>query len=217
MVRVISIISLGEGTGKTTTALNLGLLLHNMNNRVLVFDTDFNKHNMIDHLDIHNLPVDIGHVLDGESHINNAIYKHTTGLRIIPSKIHDYQDLSYHFQDLLGDYDFIILDTPSKQPDLDVVLKNSNEAIIVHHPKYSSKIILDASDLLERHKILNLGIVLNGVVDGSVDEIFQNPVLVKIPEHKDIVRAFALKNPVVYTHPKSLITKRFELLAKLLG
>jgi len=61
---------------------------------------------------------------------------------------------------------------------------------------------------------LNLGIVLNGVMDGSVDEIFHIPVIEKIPMHKDVTRSFALKNPVVHTHPRSKVTQRFNRLGR---
>ena len=87
MARSIAIVSLEEGAGKTTLALNLGLALHNLNHRVLVFDTDFTKKNMMEQLDIHHIPINIGQVLNGEAHINDAIYKHVTGLKIIPSTI----------------------------------------------------------------------------------------------------------------------------------
>jgi len=217
MTRVISIVSLGEGTGKTTLALNLGLVLHDMNHRVLVFDTDFTKKNMMEHLDILGLPINIGNVLNGEAHINDSVYRHITGLKIIPSAIHGYENFSYNFPSLLGDYDYIILDTPKDQPYLDIVLKNSTEAIIIHSPKYSSKLVLDTIDLLQRHKLVNLGIVLNGVLDDSVDEIFGIPVIEKIPKHKDIEKSFSLKNPVVHTHPRSEVSKRFKRLGKKLS
>ena len=213
MTRVISIISLGEGTGKTTLALNLGMTLHNMNSRVLVFDTDFTKHNMLEHLDIHTLPVTIGDVMEGKSHINDAIYRHTTGLRILPSMIHGYTDLSY-MQDLLGDYDFILLDTPKEPEHLNILLRNSDEAIIIHNPKYSSKLVKDAIDLLRRCRLANLGIVLNEAVEESVDEIFGVPVLIKIQSDKNIAKSFELNNPVVHTHPNSEASKKFNRLAE---
>jgi len=217
MVRSIAIVSLGEATGKTTIALNLGLALHQLGHRVLVFDADFTKKNMLEHLDIHNMPVHIGHVLEGDTHINDAVYKHITGLKIIPSIIHNYDKFSYHYQDLLADYDYIILDTPIQLQNLELVLKNASEAVIVHAPEYSSKAVSDAIDLLTRLKVVPLGIVLNNFSEDSANSMFDHPILEKIQHHKDIGQSFKLKNPVVYTHPKSPVTKKFQRLAKRFG
>jgi septum site-determining protein MinD len=214
MVRSIAVVSLGQGTGKTTLALNLGLALHNLNHRVLVFDTDFTKKNMLEHLDIHNIPMTIGQVLNGEAHINDAIYKHVTGLKIIPSTIHGYDNFSYHYQDLLGDYDYIILDTPSEQEHLDTVLRNADEAIIIHGPQHSSKNVMDAMNLLNQLKVLNLGIVLNNSHENSTNQLFDYPVLEKIPTHKDITLSYRLKNPLIQIRPRSQISMKFNRLAQ---
>jgi MinD superfamily P-loop ATPase len=93
-------------------------------------------------------------------------------------------------------------------------LPNVNEAIIIHDPNYSSKIVLDAINKLSDFKILNLGIVLNNCSKDSVNTLFEYPVIEKIPTHKDILKSYNLKNPVVHTHPKSEVTKRFSNLAR---
>jgi len=219
MVRSIAIVSLGKGTGKTTVALNLGLALHQLNHKVLVFDTDFTKKNMLEHLELHDIPINIGQVLEGDAHIKDVVYKHVTGMKLIPSTIHDsstqgYDELAYHYQDLLGDYDYIILDTPSQEPLLEIVLKNADEAIIIHSPEYSSKNVMDAITLLNRLKIINLGIVLNKFSENSTDNLLDYPVLEKVPMHKDITKSYKHKNPLLHTHPKSKMAPKFHRLAK---
>jgi septum site-determining protein MinD len=217
MVRSIAIVSYGQGTGKTTLALNLGLALHQLNHKVLVFDSDFTQKNMLDHLDIQNMPINIGQVLNDNAHINDAVYRHITGLKIIPSAIHDYDNFSYHYEDLLADYDYIILDTPVQPLNMELVLKNADEALIVHSPEFSSKIVSDAINTLARLKILNLGIVLNKFSENSTNELFDYPIIEKIPLHKDITKSYQLKNPVVHTHPHSKVSKQFHRIAKKLG
>jgi MinD-like ATPase involved in chromosome partitioning or flagellar assembly len=224
MVRSIAVVSLGKGSGKTTTALNLGLALHQLNHKVLVFDTDFTKPNMSEHLELYNIPSNINDVLEGDTHIKDVIYKHITGMRLIPSMVHpqnsqnslaqNYDKLAYHYEDLLGDYDYIILDTPSREDILESVLKNADEALIIHSPEYSSKNVMDAITLLNRLKVMNLGIVLNKSGEGSVDTMFEHPVLEIIPTHKDITNSFQRKNPLLHTHPKSKIAPKFRRLAK---
>jgi len=217
VVRSIAIVSLGQGNGKTTLALNLGLALRALDYKVLVIDADFTKDNLIEHLDLHDMPTHMGHVLGDENHINDAIFKHVTGLKILPSHVHDYDRFSYHYQDLLGDYDYIIMDTPSDVQKLEHVLTNADEALIIHGPNYSSRTVVDAIDLLSRLKVLNLGVVLNRFSERSTDELLGQPILKKIPMSKDIERSFKLKNPVLHTHPNSDVSKKFHRIAKRLG
>jgi flagellar biosynthesis protein FlhG len=215
MARFISIISEGNGTGKTTVALNLGLALHKMKQNVLVFDADFSKPNMIEHLNIQHLPITLEDVFNGDNHVFDTIYRHASGLKIIPSMIMpDYDKLQYHMQDLLADYDFVILDTPKDNYALTEVLKNSAEAIIVHSPEHSSKIVADASELLKQNKVMPLGIVLNRSHQDSVNSIFQIPVIVKIPDHKSIRLSWKMKQPVLHTYPSSFPSRQFMSLAK---
>lgn len=219
MARNIAIVSLGQGTGKTTLALNLGVALNNLNKKVLVYDSDFTKKNMLEHLDIYDLPSDISEVLNGNIHINDAIHNHVSGIKLLPSKIHysdsiGYDKFSYHYQDLIANYDYILIDTPINPSNLSIVLENADEAIIVHNPNYSSKIVMDVITILNRLKVINLGIVLNNVSKNSVDMLHNYPVIEKIPNHKDILKSYSLKNPLMHTHPKSKVAKHFNMLAK---
>ncbi|MGV8140885.1 MAG: AAA family ATPase [Candidatus Woesearchaeota archaeon] len=213
-MRSIAFVSLGGSVGKTTLSLNLALALKRLGYKVLLIDADFTKNNLLDHLDLHNIPSHIGQVLDGDIHINDSIYTHFTGLKIIPSMIHGYDKFSYHYQDLLGDYDYIILDTPSKPEHLRAVLDNADEAFIVHGPAHSLKNVVDTAELLSKMRILNLGILLNNFSERSVDILMDYPVVEKIPTDKYIAKSYILKNPVLHTHPKCDVAKKFNNLAK---
>jgi len=215
MARFISIVSNAPGTGKTTVALNLGMALHKQNQKVIVFDADFSKPNMIEHLNISHLPVTIEDVFNGENHVFDSIYKHASGLKIIPSmSMNDYSKLQYHLQDLMADYDYVILDTPRDLYALEEVLKDSHEAIIVHSPEHSSKMVIDASRLLKKHKVLNLGIVLNKSNEDSVNKIFEFPIIAKVPMHKQITQSYKAKHPLLHIYPRGKPAKSFLLLAK---
>jgi MinD-like ATPase involved in chromosome partitioning or flagellar assembly len=215
MSRFISIVSRGRGTGKTTVALNLGLALHKLKQKTLVFDADFSKPNVLDHLNINHLPITLEDVFSGNNHIFDSIYTHTSGLKIIPSMtMNDYSKLQYHMKDLLADYDYVIVDTPNDLEDVEEVLKTSNEAIIVHTPDYSSKHILDAAKTITKNKVVNLGIVLNKSHPESVNKIFGIPVMTKIPDHAHIRNSYTMRHPVMHAYPSSPVCTDFTLLAK---
>lgn len=215
MTKFIAVISSGRGVGRTTIALNFSLALHNLNKKVVLFDSDFSKPNVLEHLSIGHLPITIEDVFYKEQHLFDAIYKHPSGLKIIPSlTLTDYSKIADHIPNLLADYDFVIFDTPSDTSALSQVLKHSNEAIIVHSPEYSSKYVVDLRDLLKENKVVNLGIILNKSHKDSVDTIFSIPIIAKIPDHKHIKKSFELKNPLLHTHPRSNVSKNFLKLAK---
>lgn len=215
MTRFISIISYEPGTGKTTVALNLGLALHKLKQKVLVFDADFSKPNMLEHLNITHLPITLEDVFNGNNHVFDTIYRHESGLKIIPSMaMNDYSKLQFHLPELLIDYDFVILDTPRDDDALRDVIQNSEEAIIVHSPVNSSKHIVDAHEILRKEKVLPLGLVLNRSQKDSVDTIFHIPVIAKLPDHKAIRASWNLKHPVLHSHPSSTPSRQFMSLAK---
>ncbi|MGV8151307.1 MAG: MinD/ParA family ATP-binding protein [Candidatus Woesearchaeota archaeon] len=216
MAKFVSIVSLKPNIGNTTVALNLGLALHNMGKRVVVIDTDFSKLNMLEHLYMQDVPVDLGAVLDNEAHIRDSIVRHASGLKIIPSRMKksSYDTLEFQLPELASNNDFIILDAPKNLNELNEVLKHSDEAFIVHSPEYSSKIVDDARKILSKNKTVNLGIILNKAHDLSVNSIFKIPVITKIPSSRHVVESFQKKHPLIYLYPNSLVSERFAGLAK---
>ena len=214
MSRIISIISLMPNTGKTTIALNLGLALHRMKKNVIVLDADFSKINMIEHIDF-NQPVNLEEVFQGRAHLFDTIFRHSSGLRIIPSMTkHDYDKLQFHLPELFSGYEYVIIDTPKDHESLKKIMNNIDEALIVHSPEYGSRYLMNAIKLLKKHKILNLGIVLNKSHEESVNSMFSIPVITKIPHHKSIVKSFNVKQPLLHIYPYSDISRKFYDLAK---
>jgi len=212
--RYISILSRARGIGKTTVALNLGMALQKIGQKTIVLDADFSKPNMIEHLDMDYLPITLEDVFNGNNHIYDTIYRHPSGLKIIPSMtLEDYSKLQYHLPELQAEYDYVILDTPFDMQGLNQVLAASDEAIIVHSPTVSSRQVIVSAKALKKNNVLNLGIVLNRGTEDSAGSVFDLPIIAKIPFHKDVERSYRLKHPVVYTHPNAKASKAFIKLA----
>lgn len=220
MARFISIVSLRPNIGNTTVALNLGLALHNLGHKVIVLDADFSKMNMLEHLYMDDVPIDLSRVVNNDAHIFDSILKHKSGLRIIPSikaKESNSEKIGLHLDELSPNNDFVILDMPKRPELMEGLLEHVDEALIVHSPEYSSKTVFDVQRLLSRNKITNLGIILNKSHEGSVNSIFATPVISKIPENKNIIKSFQLKHPLLHLYPNSGVSKKFFQIAERLS
>jgi MinD-like ATPase involved in chromosome partitioning or flagellar assembly len=218
--RIIAITSVNAGNGKTTTALNLGLAFHTLGEKTIVIDADFSKPNMVDHLNINTLSKKVQDVFLGKNSILDSIYTHPSGLKMIPSpNIHDYDRLSHHLQDLLPEYNYIIMDTgemdTGETPFIKMPEQSLNEALIVHSPKHSSKYVADAAKILKDNHISLLGVLMNKSKNSS-NSMLNIPILANIPEHKHVYKSYVMKNPLLYTNPSSMVSKKFIYLAKLL-
>ena len=206
----------------TTVALNLGLALHTLGQRVIVLDADLSKSNILEHLYMRDLPIDLNTVLNNDAHIYDSIFTHKSGLRLISSasanslmsEKTDSEKIGLHLDDLSPNNDFIIIDMPKNMTIMDELLKYSDAALIVHSPEYSSKSVLDMQKLLSKNKVDNLGVILNRSPDTSVNSIFKTPVISKIPRHRHILKSFEMKHPMLYIYPNSTISKRFFSIAE---
>lgn len=122
MAKTISIINNKGGTGKTTTALNLGAALKNMGKNVLLIDLD-SQCNLTNSLNINQPEKHIGEVLMNKCDMQESILQ-VEGMSIIPAK-NNLLDYEYMINnepgrefllkeklEPLNHYDYIILDCP---------------------------------------------------------------------------------------------------------
>ena len=214
MAKFIAIFSMRPNIGNTTIALNLGLALHRLGKNVAVLDADFSKPNMLEHLDLGSItPLDS--VLESSSSIREAIFRHRSGLRIIPSQTSAYQErLRWHLDDLRSGHDIVIFDAPKEKGALKELLNQMDEAFIVHSPEYTSKLILDAEAMLKKARTVNLGVIFNKFHEGSISSIYELPVVAKIPFHDNFIRSFQKKDPLLHIYPKGHLAGKFYSIAQ---
>jgi len=156
---IIAISNHKGGTGKTTTAVNLGVALANLNFKVLLIDLDA-QGNLTYSFGIQDTCLSISDVFIGEKKIEEVIIR-KEGLDIIPANmqlsdielsLQSVDDrvyvLKYMLDSIVSNYDFVIIDCPPSRSLLTI-----NALIIAD--KVISTILLDVLSIQGLNHIRN--------------------------------------------------------------
>ena len=234
MTKFIVIASGKGGTGKTTTAINIGTALSDFGRDVVVVDANLDNSNIGLHLGMHSTQLTLHDVLKGKKHIKEVVYSHPSGLKIITSDISlaksrntKKEKLADILMELAGATEIVIIDTATGLgKELESIIKKSDEVLIVTTPELPS--VTDALKtirLAEENNATVIGVVLNRYGDKDVDMDAENiekmlgkQILAIIPEDKNVRKSIKLKHPVIYAYPMAPSSVGFKkLAAKLIG
>lgn len=169
--KIISLVNLKGGVGKTTTAQNLGSELFNQGERVLFIDLDIQK-NLSFVLKASGEYSSIYEVLKGED-INKTIQKTEQGdliqgdVRLTTLQDIPTDSLKKALDPVLNKYDYIIIDTPPRIDNLTInSLIASNEVIIpCNTDAFSLQGILTENDLIQNiRRNGNKDLKINGIL-----------------------------------------------------
>lgn len=234
MTRLIAVASGKGGVGKTTTVVNLGSALAQMERNVIILDANLTTPNVGLHLGIHGPLTTLNDVLEDRATITDAIYMHHSGLRVVPAglslkhlKSADPDRLWNIVLDLFGSAEAVLLDTPAGlERGAKAVLDAAEEVLIVTNPEMPA-----VTDALKTIRVARasgaqpIGVVLNKVsgdhsemtVD-DVESMLDLSVIAQIPFDPEVPRGIRMKSPVVLRQPNSLAAKAYtKLAAKLVG
>jgi len=87
MAKIYAIISGKGGVGKTTTTINLGISLNLLGEDVIIIDANLTTPNIGIHLGAPIVPTTINRVLNNQAKLEDAIYEHESGTKIMPASL----------------------------------------------------------------------------------------------------------------------------------
>ncbi|MBT3397681.1 P-loop NTPase [archaeon] len=234
MARIIVINSGKGGVGKTTTAINLGASLNKLDKEVIIVDANLNTPNIGLQLGAPIVPITLNHVLKGKADIEDAIYEHSSGTKIVPSSLSVKELTKFNTKKipeiarkLSGMCDFVIIDSAAGfGEEVMAALEASEEIIIVTNPEMPA-----VTDALKAVKVARgMGKEIRGVVVtrhrnakyemplSSIKSMLEAQIIGVIPEDKAVKEALTKRDAVVHTHPRSRVSRKYhEIARKVLG
>ncbi len=230
MTRIIACVSGKGGVGKTTIVANLGIALAKMGQNIVVVDTNVTTPNLGLHLGVPFYPITLHDVLKGRAKIEQAMYKHESGLRIVPAGLSlkdmsgaDPKQLANVLLELLGDTDIVLLDVAAGLGrEALAAIEAADEMIIITNPELTAVAdALKASKLAQQLGTNLSGVVINRVagkmhemkVESVLSMLGNYDLLATIPEDINIQEAIAIRTPVVSYNSKAPSSKQLNKLA----
>jgi len=234
MGRVIAVISGKGGVGKTTTAINLGAALNKFNQEVIIVDANLNTPNVGVHLGAPIVPVTFNHVLKGKADIEEAIYEHSSGTKIIPASLSVKELTKFNtkkFPEIVKKLkkicDFVIFDSAAGFGDEAMAtIEAGEEIIVVTNPEMPA-----VTDALKAVKVAReKGKEVKGVIVtrhkgakyemplSSIKSMLETQIIGVIPEDDCVKEALNQRDAVVHTAPRSRASRKYHnIAAKVLG
>ena len=226
MGKAICISGSKGGIGKTTTSINLALSLFNKKENVILVDANFTSPNVGIYLGHPVTPKSIHEVLSNKIKIEEAMYLHRSGLKIVPGNISlsslenvNPSRLKTQVSRLKKDYDWVIIDSAAGLGRESMsALEACDEVLVVLNPELPS--VTDALKTIRITQELNkeiAGIVLTRKrkkYDMSIKEIesmLELPVISVIPEDDYVRKAQSRRDAVTNLFPK--VSKSYNRLS----
>lgn len=233
LTRVIGVVSGKGGVGKTTLVSNLGAALASVFKiNVTIVDCNITTSHLGLYLGMYYSPVTINKVLTGEEPIENSMYEHFTGMKIIPASLSlkdlsgvDMFALKNAIKNLSGKTDIVILDSaPGLGREALSAIRACDEVIFVTTPFVPAVMdIVKMKRLIDELNVKTNGIVLNMVkrekyelTKDEVEKLAELPVISIIPEDKNVPRSLSAKVPTVVLYPNSPASREMKSLAAML-
>jgi len=236
MVRIIDVCSGKGGVGKTVVASNLGIALQKLYKRTAVVDFNFTTSHLSLYFDIYSQPITLNNVLRNEARLEDAMYSHASGLKVIPGSLNlkdivdiNVSDLKNKLKEAFSGFDIVLIDSaPGLGKEALIALQASDEILYVANPQIPSVIdIAKCKDVVNKldNKPSTIGIVVNRVrnrgyeiKNNEITQFTGLPVIGVVPEDEKILECTNKKTLVTVSKQKSSSSKAFfKIAAKIAG
>lgn len=229
MVKVIGIISIKGGVGKTSAVSALGAALANeFGKRVLAVDANFSSPNLGLHLGILDPEKTIHHVIEGKSKAKEAVYDSGYGFDIIPGALFHGRINPFKLREKLAEikhkYDVVLIDaSPNLNDEVLSAMIAADELIVVTTPDVVTlSSTLHAVKLAKEKKTPIIGLILNKVhgkkFELSLEDIEKTSgvnVIAVLPHELHVLESLS-KNIPSTLHKESETTREYKKLAGML-
>jgi septum site-determining protein MinD len=230
MGKVYVIISGKGGVGKTTSTINLALCMNELGKEVIIVDANLTTPNVGLHLGSPIVPITLNNVINNEAKIEEAIYEHESGTKIMPASLSigelnkiNHAKLTDITKKLKKIAEIIVLDSSAGLgEEAQSAIKAADEIIIITNPETSA-----VTDALKTIKLAeNLGKKVMGVIitrhEGkkwemdipTIKDMLEAPILGIVPEDDSVKESQRMKNGVIKTHPRSRAARSYNSIAK---
>ncbi len=225
--KVIGIVSIKGGVGKTTTVSNLGALLaKEFNKRVLIVDANFSAPNLALHLGLVNPKATLADVLLEKTDVKNAIYEHEIGFHLLPTalvhkKINPFK-LRNKINKLRNYYDVILIDSsPTLNEEMLSTIIASDSLLVITSPDLPTlSCTMHAVKVAKRKKTPITGVIINKVRNKSfeltTEEVQDStgvPVVAVLPDDIKVIEALAHSTPASVFSPGNNFAVEYRKLA----
>ncbi len=225
--KIVGIISIKGGVGKTTTVVNLAsALTHDFHKKVLVVDANFSSPNLSLQMGLVHHDANLHAVLNDELLVHDSIYEHEFGFDILPSSLTNEKinplKLKQKISVLKKHYDFVILDSsPSLNEELLATMVASDQLFVLSSPDYPTlSTTLRAVKLAKEKGTPILGIIMSQVRGKKyevsleeVESVTKTPVLAVLPDDQKVVEALASVKPITLYKPYNKVSLEYKRLA----
>lgn len=234
MTRIISVVAGKGGVGKTFLTSNLGIALTELGKDVIAIDSNLTTPNLGIHLGVPFYPVTLQDVIKTKAKAHEALYRHPSGLRVLPAGIGindlrsvDPKGVQNVVLDLLGRSEIMLIDSAAGLgKEALTALETGDEALFVVNPELPSVVdALKAAKIADQLGTKKLGVVVNRnrgykyeLTNAEIYSMLNMPVIANLPDDRYVSESIATRTPFIHHKPNNHLSHEIRsLAAKLVG